>query len=281
MEAVSNIPEEIRHDFRGLCWWCGTRPADSREHKFKKSDLRQAFGRDAWTGDEAVVRGGTLVSPLETDVQGPNSQGVKFDPVLCSNCNNHRSQPFDRAYSTFTGYLDAHEDQILLNGGFRFSEIYGENWPDQRSLLIRYWIKHMGCRLAELGIRLPRPLIRYLNSDRGLDAPHLRLFLEVRLDIVEMMLHARHEETSAKGLWMGNIQYLRNRRRVTEVTSFLGYAWLRVNYQVVSRSGKGATNFNEDLVLLPSAYNVEPAQFEATCSVCRGTKPTSEKVQAL
>lgn len=281
MEAVSNIPEEIRHDFRGICWWCGTQSADSREHKFKKSDLRQVFGRGAWTGDEAVVRGGTLVSPLQTDVQGPNSLGVKFDPVLCSTCNNDRSQPFDRAYSTFTAYLDEHEDQILLNEGFRFSDIYGEDWPVQRSLLVRYLIKHIGCRFAELGIRLPSALVRYLNSGSAADAPHLRLYMEVRLDIVSMMLHARHDGMSATGLWLGNIGYLRSRRSVTEASSFLGYAWLRINYQVGGRTRKGATNFEGDFVGLPADYNVEPTQFRAECSACNEVEPTSEVGQVL
>lgn len=275
MEAISDIPEEIRHDFRGICWWCGTQPADSREHKFKRSDLRQVFGRDAWTGDNSVVRGGSLVSPLQTDVQGPNSLGVKFAPVLCSTCNNHRSQPFDQAYSTFTAYLDAHEDQILLDEGFRFSEVYGEDWPTQRSLLVRYWIKHIGCRFAELGIRLPSPLVRYLNSDHATDAPYLRLFLEIRLDIVAMMLHESHEGSSARGLWLGDIEYRRNQRSVTEASSFSGYAWLRLYFQVDGSAKRGATNFDGDLVLLPAGYNADPARFRAMCSVCSEAEPNS------
>ncbi len=273
--AVSDIPEEIRHDFHGICWWCGTQAADSREHKFKKSDLKQVFGRGAWTGDDSVVRGGTLVSPLQTDIQGPNSLGVKFEPVLCSTCNNDRSQPFDRAYSTFTAYLDEHEDQILRNENFRFSEIYGEDWLVQRSLLVRYLIKHIGCRFAELGIRLPRALVHYLDSDSAAEAPHLRLFMEVRLDIVSMMLHARHDGISAAGLWIGNIGYRRSRRSVTEASSFLGYAWLRINYQVSTKTKKGLTNVESDLVWLPASYNVESAEIRARCTACN-EEPTSD-----
>lgn len=275
MEAISNIPEEIRHDFRGICWWCGTRPADSREHKFKKSDLRQVFGRDAWTGDNEVVRGGTLVPPLQTDVQGPNSLGMKFDPVLCSTCNNDRSQPFDRAYSTFTAYLEEHESQILHDEGFRFSDIYGEDWRVQRSLLVRYWIKHLGCRFAEIGIRLPSALVRYLNSDRTRNAPYLRLALEVRLDLLAMILHQSHEGISARGFFLGDINYLRDQRHVNQASSFSGYAWLRIYYQFDDRTRKGTTNFDGDLVLLPTGFDEEPDRFRATCSACSEVKPTS------
>jgi len=32
------------------CWWCGA-PADSREHKFKKSELRLNNGPGPWRGE--------------------------------------------------------------------------------------------------------------------------------------------------------------------------------------------------------------------------------------
>jgi hypothetical protein len=39
----------------GRCWWCGV-PADSREHKYKKSDLIRQYGSGPWTGDQRPQR---------------------------------------------------------------------------------------------------------------------------------------------------------------------------------------------------------------------------------
>lgn len=77
------------------CWWCGA-VADSREHKFKASELRLNNGPGQWLGDTAVVHGsddGTL-----TDVRGAKSAIVMWSRSMCQNCNGARSQPFDLAY---------------------------------------------------------------------------------------------------------------------------------------------------------------------------------------
>jgi hypothetical protein len=33
----------------GRCWWCGA-PADSREHKMKRSDIVREYGKPPYTG---------------------------------------------------------------------------------------------------------------------------------------------------------------------------------------------------------------------------------------
>lgn len=265
-----DIPEEIRHDFRGVCWWCGIRPADSKEHRYKKSDLTQVFGKGAWHGDSAVVRGGTGVPQAESTVQGPNSKRLKFEQVLCQQCNNDRSQPFDLAYSGFTAYMDTQGDGVLASSSFRFSDIYGADWKLQRSHFIRYLIKHMGCRFAELGIKLPSRLVRYLNSEDTHNPPSLRMGMEIRLDIAAMEEHLAHEELSGEGLWIGDIGYHRDRRRVTSAFSFLGYTWLRVSYEMDRKTKVSPTNFDGDLVVLPTDYNIDPDVFWAKCAKCNG-----------
>ncbi len=80
----------------GTCWWCGA-TANSREHKFKRSDLARMRGPKGliWgdsTGESRAVR------------SDRRSSLVKFEANLCSTCNNARSQPFDRAYDEFSDY---------------------------------------------------------------------------------------------------------------------------------------------------------------------------------
>lgn len=87
-----------RPNKKPLCWWCG-KPADSREHRHKKSDVKFIFG-DKFEGEPVIIK-----DKSPTTVQGPNSSLLKFDTVLCQVCNNSRSQPFDRAYSRFVDYV--------------------------------------------------------------------------------------------------------------------------------------------------------------------------------
>src|SRR4051794_9915286 len=93
----------------GLCWWCETRAADSREHKLKRSDLVRQFGSGPYP---------ELVSQREgklRNVQGPNSALAKFRQTMCAKCNNERSQPFDLAYDKFTAYLHERERHVLAS----------------------------------------------------------------------------------------------------------------------------------------------------------------------
>lgn len=85
-----------------LCWWCEKRSADSKEHKFKASDLRRAMFKSdpaaiVWMNDMGTRR----------DVKGRPAinrdryKVLKFEPSLCKKCNNEHSQPFDLAYDQF------------------------------------------------------------------------------------------------------------------------------------------------------------------------------------
>jgi len=63
-----------RYDYSNKCWWCGNQ-ADSKEHKYKRSDLIKEFGRGSYSGDKELVR--VFDSQLRK-IQGPNSNEVKF-----------------------------------------------------------------------------------------------------------------------------------------------------------------------------------------------------------
>ena len=85
----------------GTCWICGS-AATSSEHKIKKSDLIRVHGRGKEFAEASLnyLRGDDSVVIL----QGPDSKWVKWPDVLCAQCNNSRTQPFDRAYDKFIEY---------------------------------------------------------------------------------------------------------------------------------------------------------------------------------
>lgn len=76
------------------CWICG-KPADSAEHRIKKSDLVALYGSGPYKGADALM---LIRGEKETPIQGPNSKHVKYEKIICCKCNNEFTQPFDLAY---------------------------------------------------------------------------------------------------------------------------------------------------------------------------------------
>jgi hypothetical protein len=151
---VSTLASESRP-----CWICGA-PADSREHKFKRSDLLRAS--DSWspTDQPSLLRDNRL-----RRLQGPNSNLVKFDKNLCYECNTTRTQPYDRAYEVLSNWA-AQADASLLNyGELDFAQIYGPEFADEVLNLLRYVAKHFGCRTVAEGSPLPPDLAISLERD--------------------------------------------------------------------------------------------------------------------
>lgn len=86
-------------EFNGKCWWCESLDL-SREHKYKKSDIKREYFDNHEAQDQVKMN---LVSIKDLDkgkaVQGPNSNAIKFEANLCKDCNNYKSQPFEMLYN--------------------------------------------------------------------------------------------------------------------------------------------------------------------------------------
>lgn len=140
----------------GLCWWCQG-PADSREHKIKRTDLRWIQGDDPYvfwgSNDPRLVR-----------INGPGAKPVKFSNVLCRKCNSERSQPFDRAYDCYRDYVHENVDDLRYRTYIDAAEIYGSSWGDGLKNLERYFVKHLGCRIRDAGYLVPADLISLVNG---------------------------------------------------------------------------------------------------------------------
>jgi 5-methylcytosine-specific restriction endonuclease McrA len=141
------------------CWICGN-PADSREHKFKKTDLAHS-GKSWAPADQPyfVSENGWRRIP------GPNSRLVKFEKVLCQPCNNARTQPFDRAYERFAEWVDRKDANLLNETLIDFTEIYGANFQDGVLNLLKYFAKHLGCRIASDNYSMPPNLAASLATN--------------------------------------------------------------------------------------------------------------------
>jgi hypothetical protein len=245
-----------------LCWWCGA-PADSREHKFKASELRLNNGAAGWSGSSAVVH--SQDDELR-EIQGPNSDRVKFSPSMCQNCNNARSQPFDLAYDNFIQYMSKYESTVAVDRRFRFSDIYGAAWPTERVNLIKYWVKHICCRSIESSLLIPAALIDYMDSADGGAPPHLRLDLIVQADLLRLRLHDNMPYGSFFGDAMG---YTRDGELVG-IESHVMWGWLSVPYTLDATEPFGSTTFEGDLVQMgwfsqvSTEYTLDPSDLFAS-----------------
>jgi hypothetical protein len=149
----------------GTCWWCGAK-ADSREHKFRRTDLQRGFGVAPYYDGRTLVRQG--YEGRQSEMTGPKSNALKFRPMICRKCNNERSQQFDRAYDQFMDYVFAHEQEIMRAESLDLRDVFGGSWQPDTLNLVRYIVKHICCRLAEVSDRrviwLDKRLHRCLNG---------------------------------------------------------------------------------------------------------------------
>lgn len=99
---ADELPDGWQYDYAGRCWWCEAE-ADSREHKWKRSDIVRIYGPGPY--------GGELLWGNEHGqsriLQGSRSSELKYKATLCQRCNNARSQPLDRAYDVWAGFVSA------------------------------------------------------------------------------------------------------------------------------------------------------------------------------
>ncbi|MGW6012712.1 hypothetical protein [Streptomyces sp. NPDC055210] len=259
----------LNHDYKGLCWWCDS-TADSREHRYKKTDVVRSFGTGPWVDGVVRVRSG---KEFEERIQGPNSNKLKFEKVLCAKCNNARSQSFDRAYEVFSEFLRVNANSIVRSERFRFSAIYGKDWRDQRRQLGKYFIKNICCRLAEDKVKIPQGVISYMDGSAK-ELPNFILEMNVNMAKYELGIHMGDVHGMHDGsLWLGDHGIIYDGGAPSGTYSHLGFDWFNLDYQFLFDLKKGKANFfSGDLVRTPHFW---PEGFGSgdVAKACRDCNP--------
>jgi hypothetical protein len=238
----------------GICWWCGA-PADSREHRLKRSDIVREYGKPPYHGLRTLTRfsGGD-----RHDFHGPASRLVKFANSLCARCNNARSQPFDQAWDHFTRHLAQHEEAILATRTIDLAAVYGASWEERAADLARYVVKHLICRIVDLPgpVRLDSDLITFL--DGGPFPSCLALDVCLDLGVMEMLrLTSQSDsgdpEEAAEAGFLGNAPVWVQQNPQTgewfEPQAGIHYRWLTV-YWKVGAPGDAVDPFQQPQITL-------------------------------
>jgi hypothetical protein len=150
----------------GKCFWCQERDANSREHKFKRSDLIREHGRGELRGGRTLV---THRGEESYEHRSTKNDALKFSASLCSYCNNTRSQPMDRAYDRFIEWALESEKMVLADRRIDLEGALGSAWSESAEDVLRYFVKHICCRLAETltsdgDVLLPSDALTFLDG---------------------------------------------------------------------------------------------------------------------
>lgn len=145
-------------EFSVTCWICQA-PADSAEHKIKKTDLARAYGKGPYHGGSAPVH---VLGNKITPVQGPNSIKLKYEPSLCHQCNTTGTQAYDLAYERFILWLFENEEAVLRRRLITFKEVYGRDFWHGLLNLFKYFVKSFGCQLRDARQLVPPDLVDLL-----------------------------------------------------------------------------------------------------------------------
>jgi hypothetical protein len=126
------------------CWICG-QSADSGEHRVKASDLRLVFGhvsqRHPLFMHNAMQR--------NRPIKGIKSDVLKSDALICRECNNHRTQPYDNAWQQLSTYLSARPEPIRTGDWIKMHKVF-PGAVTQRMLDVHlFFAKLFGCIVVE------------------------------------------------------------------------------------------------------------------------------------
>ena len=244
----------------GLCWWCGA-AADSREHKYKRSDLVREHGKAPYDGPATLVR----VGDRRAEMRSSKSAPLTFEASLCAPCNNRRSQPCDMAYDAFIEWLWANEEQVLEDRGFRWSAIFGTDWRPAALNVFRYFVKHIGCRVAEISTAeepyaFPASLVRFLDGG----PPPQNLYCEFFAELTWVRFMAAHPDDplwNRRPVGLGPVFVSDRRHPPDSLWSEWRYGWLTFGW----RTGQwvdGAHPFGDDKVPVPLVAAFSDPSFE-------------------
>jgi hypothetical protein len=262
---LGSHPPLEHHRYEGECWWCGGE-ADSREHRHKASDLRREFSSEEYrAGDVALFPNG---GDPAVDLRGPNAIAAKFGHNFCAGCNNARSQPFDRAYDKFIEWFLANETEVEDSGLIPLIEIF-DDWEEGSLLVLSYYAKHVGCRIADLGYRVPDSLRAFLD---GRDEPSGFAFnfeINGALAGINAILKENPTDQGTSGnLMLGavNGRMTREEGRPTELVSWISYHALQVFWEWRTDYPRSWTNLIGPVAELP---RVEPEAREGLLEASR------------
>jgi hypothetical protein len=132
------------------CWICGS-IADSEEHKFKSSLIKDLYGKKFNDALIFKICSHDIEESTDKILQGPNSKLLKYQKSICKECNNSKTQKHDIEFDVFIKYCIKEYDKDLILKIIDLKKIYPLETDNHLNDLYKYFAKIIGCRLFECG----------------------------------------------------------------------------------------------------------------------------------
>lgn len=132
-----------------ICWICNKNEANSREHRHKKSAVKDFFTNVRKPTDLPLVP--SFNEYPSSRLPGPDSEKIKYPPIICKECNNKHTQPFDKQYDNLVHWCRKNPDAIAMN----FSDVFGSDYKLNIQYLYRFFAKSLGCEIIDRNLLLP------------------------------------------------------------------------------------------------------------------------------
>ncbi|CAL2083447.1 hypothetical protein LNI96_12020 [Tenacibaculum dicentrarchi] len=202
------------------CWICEKKEANSDEHKFKASDIKRNLGKKF------------KAKFISNDIKPLNTykdKSIKFNNILCIECNNNLTRPHDNAYDKFARYIEKNYETLFNQNYIDFEQIYGENWQNEKSNLYKYYAKHSGCRLKSIHNKIDlSDLSKFITEGKIPETFTLQFEIKehIRMIIKYMEIMKSHKYTH---MFMSPlIEFIYNESKI--YGGWISYEWISINW---------------------------------------------------
>src|SRR6516225_6824598 len=140
------------------CWICGAPDTTTREHKIKRTDLKQVFGDFNQADPHYWMNGKDIkqVGSLKADI-------LKMGIRICNECNSSRTQPHDLAWERLSAWLNARRPRIRTGTAVRCNRVFPCHTRRELTKAHLFFVKLFGGMVAEAG-NTPIPVEPYSNA---------------------------------------------------------------------------------------------------------------------
>lgn len=151
------------------CWICGN-IADSREHRFKASDIRLHIG-DISQSNPLYKTPEGMSSKI---IGSPNAKSFKFGKTICRDCNNNKTQEHDKSWERLSEYFYEHCDMLTKKGYWRPKNVFSEQLRKSLVDTHLFFVKFFGCVAKEHQINIDyRVLAKNILHNKPNNSFHL------------------------------------------------------------------------------------------------------------
>lgn len=131
------------------CWICNAR-GDSREHLLKASDIDLYFPNLNQKNNAYIHK----VGRINTSIGSKRSIHLTSSALICKNCNNNLTQPYDRAWENLSTYIDKNRPLIFSQNKINLKKVFPGCSNKSCLFFHLYFLKIFGCLLNDTEVGL-------------------------------------------------------------------------------------------------------------------------------